>query len=84
LIGDLLVGGARVPIEILAKDRRQLFHLVTLRIHLPDCLDVRNRMVEIKQLQIEDEFAFHHAYPGQVLIFLRFAFRAFALAGRRP
>ncbi len=82
-LGDLFQRRAGVAFDVLVEDRRQLLHLKTLGIQFPDRIDVRDRVVKIQQIWVDDEVVFHHQ-RSQVLIFLRFALRALALAGRRP
>lgn len=78
---DGLVRCASVLIEILIKNRRQLFHFVPLRVVLANRIDVCDWLFNVQQSRVQDEFATCH---DQVLIFLRFALRALALAGRLP
>jgi len=75
----LHVGRAGLPHGVLVEDRRQLLHLVTLWIELPDRLKIGDRIVKIQQVRINDKLVRGH---GSGLDFL--AFRLACLAIRRP
>lgn len=55
LVRDVFVTDARKPNRVLMDNRGQLFHFETLWIVLPDLLDIRDHVVEVDRIWIDDE-----------------------------
>jgi UDP-glucose 6-dehydrogenase len=64
LVRDVFVTDARNPNRVLIDNCRQLFHFETLRIVFSYLLDVRDNVVEVDRIWIDDEvFSDHRRTP---------------------
>jgi hypothetical protein len=67
-VGDVFVSNARNRFEIFVDDRGQLFHFETLSIVATDLFDIRNDIVEVQCLRINDVvFTYHDALSFWIL-----------------